>query len=58
MKPSKEPYVLIDSRPGVKYRKTFIPTAISLPKAEWEFKKGLLPTAKDIPLIFYCGGYT
>jgi len=57
MKPSQKPYVLIDSRPAVKYRKTFIPTAISLPKAEFELKKGLLPNDKSIPLIFYCGGH-
>ncbi|SHJ77312.1 3-mercaptopyruvate sulfurtransferase SseA, contains two rhodanese domains [Malonomonas rubra DSM 5091] len=56
-KPSQKPYVLIDARPAVKYRKTFIPTAISLPKAEFELKKGMLPNDKSIPLIFYCGGY-
>jgi len=57
LKPSKKAYVLIDARPNIKYQKTFIPTAISLPKAEFGLKKGLLPNDKNIPLIFYCGGY-
>ena len=57
-KPGKKPYVLIDSRPGIKYQKSFIPTAISIPKAEFEMKKGLLPNDKSILLMFYCGGYT
>ena len=56
-KPSLKPYLLIDSRPAVKYNKSFIPTAIALPKAEFDLKKGLLPNDKNIPLIFYCGGY-
>lgn len=57
MKPGKKPYVLIDARPGVKYQKSFIPTAVSLPKAEFDLKKGILPNDKSVPVIFYCGGY-
>lgn len=57
MKPSKTPFVLVDARPAVKYQKSFIPSAISLPKAEFELKKGLLPNDKNVPLVFYCGGY-
>ena len=57
MKPGKKPLLLIDARPGVKYQKAFIPFAMSLPKAEFEAKKGLLPEDKSIPLVFYCGGY-
>ena len=56
-KPGKKPFVLIDARPAVKYQKSFIPTAISLPKAEFDLKKGMLPNDKSIPLVFYCGGY-
>lgn len=55
--PSQQPYLLIDARPAIKYQQSFIPNAISLPKAEFELKKGLLPTDKNVPLIFYCGGY-
>lgn len=54
---SKDAYLLVDSRPAVKYNKAFIPTAVSLPKAEFELKKGLLPADKATPVIFYCGGF-
>ncbi|WP_303721714.1 rhodanese-like domain-containing protein [Malonomonas rubra] len=57
MQQSLTPFLLIDARPAVKYQQSFIPKAISLPKAEIELKKGLLPTDKSLPLIFYCGGY-
>lgn len=57
MKPSLKPFVLVDARPAVKYQKSFIPNAISLPKAEFDLKKGILPIDKNVPLIFYCGGY-
>lgn len=57
MQPGAEPFVLVDARPAVKYQQAFIPGAISLPKAEFELKKGLLPADKSIPVIFYCGGY-
>jgi rhodanese-related sulfurtransferase len=53
----KEPFILIDARPSVKYQQAFIPGAISLPKAEFELKKGILPADKSTELVFYCGGY-
>jgi len=53
----KAPYVLIDARPTVKYQQAFIPGAISLPKAEFELKKGILPADKSTEISFYCGGY-
>jgi rhodanese-related sulfurtransferase len=57
MEGSKKPFVLVDARPKVKYQKSFIPGAISLPKAEFELKKGLLPADKSTQIVFYCGGY-
>jgi len=54
---SKTPFILVDARPTVKYQQAFIPGAISLPKAEFELKKGILPADKSTQLIFYCGGY-
>jgi rhodanese-related sulfurtransferase len=57
MKPNLKPFVLVDARPAVKYQKSFIPSALSLPKAEFELKKGILPSDKRVPVIFYCGGY-
>jgi len=53
----KDPYLLVDSRPAVKYNKAFIPSAVSIPKAEFDLKKGLLPADKNTKLIFYCGGH-
>jgi rhodanese-related sulfurtransferase len=52
-----EPFLLVDSRPALKYNQSFIPKAVSLPKAEFDLKKGLLPADKSLPVIFYCGGY-
>lgn len=57
MEGGKEPFLLVDARPTVKYQKAFIPGALSLPKAEFELKKGMLPADKSVPLVFYCGGY-
>lgn len=57
MEGGKEPFLLVDARPTVKYQKAFIPGALSLPKAEFELKKGMLPADKSTPLVFYCGGY-
>ena len=57
MEGSQKPFVLVDARPVIKYQKSFIPGAISLPKAEFELKKGLLPADKSTQIVFYCGGY-
>jgi rhodanese-related sulfurtransferase len=58
MEGGNEPFLLVDARPATKYREAFLPGALSLPKAEFELKKGLLPADKSTPLVFYCGGYT
>lgn len=53
------PVVIIDSRPTKpKYVKGHIPGALSIPDKDYDEKKGILPIDKNIPLIFYCGGYT
>ncbi len=56
MAPEKETYLLVDARPAIKYRKSFIPTAVNLPNTEFDQKKGLLPADKSVLMIFYCGG--
>lgn len=53
----KKPFLLVDARPAIKYQKAFIPGALSLPKAEFDLKKGLLPADLSTPIVFYCGGY-
>ncbi|MDM8539214.1 rhodanese-like domain-containing protein [Desulfobacterales bacterium HSG17] len=54
-----EPAVIVDSRPTKpKYIQGHIPGAYSIPKKDYETKKGILPIDKTIPLVFYCGGFT
>ena len=56
---SKAPVAIIDSRPKrPKYDKGHIPGAISIPDTEFEALKGNLPQDKNMPLIFYCEGFT
>ena len=51
--------VLIDSRPKKpNYDKGYIPPAISLPDSQFDQLQGKLPRDPDVPLIFYCEGYT
>ncbi len=50
---------LVDARPKkAKYDKGHIPSAISIPDSDFDKLQGKLPAAKDMLLIFYCGGYT
>jgi rhodanese-related sulfurtransferase len=54
-----EPAVIIDSRPTKpKYVQGHIPGALSIPDSQYDELKGILPIDKNIPLVFYCGGYT
>jgi rhodanese-related sulfurtransferase len=56
---NKAQVVLIDSRPKrPKYDKGHISGAINIPDTEFEALKGNLPQDKNMPLIFYCDGYT
>jgi rhodanese-related sulfurtransferase len=54
---SGKPYILVDSRPANKFLEGAIPTAISIPDSQFETRSGMLPTDKNLPVIFYCGGY-
>lgn len=54
-----EPAVIVDSRPTKpKYIQGHIPGAYSIPDSKYDELKGILPIDKNIPLVFYCGGYT
>jgi rhodanese-related sulfurtransferase len=51
--------VLIDSRPKkAKFDQGHIPMAISIPDTDFEKLSGRLPRDANMPLIFYCEGYT
>jgi len=51
--------LVVDSRPRkTGYDKGHVFSAISIPNSKFNIFSGLLPRDKDIPLIFYCGGFT
>ena len=52
-----ESYLLVDSRPLVKFLEGSIPSAVSIPDSAFEKKTGLLPADKATLLVFFCGGY-
>jgi rhodanese-related sulfurtransferase len=53
------PMVIVDSRPTKpKFIQGHLPGAISIPDKQYDALKGILPVDKNIPLVFYCGGYT
>ncbi len=53
------PVVLVDSRPTKpKYVDGHLPGALSIPDSKYDELKGILPIDKNIPLVFYCQGYT
>jgi hypothetical protein len=51
-------FLLVDSRPGVRYSESHLPGAISIPVCEMQELLQNLPTDKNKLLIFYCGGPT
>jgi rhodanese-related sulfurtransferase len=55
---TKSEMVLVDSRPREgKYDQGHIPGAISIPDTHFDKMTNLLPVKKDMPLVFYCGGF-
>ncbi|KUO50002.1 MAG: hypothetical protein APF76_05930 [Desulfitibacter sp. BRH_c19] len=49
-------FVLVDSRPDVKYIEGHINGAVSIPDAQFDEYPCRLPVEMDTMLIFYCGG--
>ncbi len=65
LKKAPKNLVLVDARPGIKFRENHIPGSVSVPysklkKVAKDKEKGIkmLPFPKDSQLIFYCGGDT
>jgi len=52
-----ESFLLVDSRPLVKFLEGSIPSAVSIPDSAFAKKQGLLPADKASTLVFFCGGY-
>jgi rhodanese-related sulfurtransferase len=55
-KPQNGGYMLVDSRPEIKYFSSHLPWAVSIPFQDMEKMLDKLPADKDTKLIFYCGG--
>jgi hypothetical protein len=55
--PEKGGFMLIDSRPGIKYKAGYIPGAVSIPFPEMKASADKLPKDKNKLLIFYCEGF-
>ena len=55
--PEKGGYMLIDSRPPIRYDEGHIPTAISIPFGAMPEKMDRLPEDKGRLLVFYCEGF-
>ena len=52
-----QPLLLVDARPKQnKYDKGHIPGSVSIPDTRFEDFKGMLPSDKSFPIVFYCGG--
>jgi len=49
-------YLLVDSRPKLRYHEGHIPTSVSIPFTTMHTKRSELPEDKDRLIIFYCGG--
>jgi len=54
--PSDWTFVLVDSRPAVRFTESHINGAINIPDAQFEELAWMLPEDKNKMLIFYCGG--
>jgi rhodanese-related sulfurtransferase len=50
------PYLLVDSRPKLRFQEGHIPTAVSIPFTSMHTMRSKLPEDKGRLLIFYCGG--
>ncbi|MBI4684661.1 MAG: rhodanese-like domain-containing protein [Nitrospirae bacterium] len=51
-------FMLVDSRPALRYNESFIPGAINIYDAEFDKNIDKLPKEKSKLLIFYCAGET
>jgi len=48
--------VIVDARPARVFAEGAVPTAVNIPDTFFDKMTNKLPTAKDTPLVFYCGG--
>jgi hypothetical protein len=55
--PEKGNYLLVDSRPPIKFNEGYIPGAVSIPFSKMKSMTDKLPQDKDKMIIFYCEGF-
>jgi rhodanese-related sulfurtransferase len=55
-KPEQGGYMIVDSRPEIKFFASHLPWAVSIPWQDMKDMLDELPTDKSTKLIFYCGG--
>lgn len=57
MGPQKGKYLLVDSRPGIRYNEGHIPTSVMIPFPKMPEMMAKLPKDKSALIIFYCEGF-
>ena len=55
--PKKGGYLLVDSRPGIRYQEGHIPTSIMMPFPKMPDMMAKLPKDKNTLIVFYCEGF-
>ena len=55
--PDKGKFMLIDSRPPIRYQEGHIPGAVLMPFPKMPDMMGKLPKDKNQLVVFYCGGF-
>jgi predicted sulfurtransferase len=55
---AREKIVIIDNRTSQEYGQGHLPGAINIPPQQFGAISESLPKEKDLPLVFYCRGYS
>lgn len=50
--------LLVDARTEKEYRQAHIPTAVNIPPEQFSSIEKHLPQNRNLPIIFYCRGYS
>ena len=53
-----EKVLIVDARTEKEYRQAHIPTAINIPPSQYTLIRNHLPQDKNLPIIFYCRGFS
>jgi len=53
-----EKVLVVDARTVEEYRQGHIPNAVNIPSSQFKSIGNYLPQDKNMPIIFYCRGYS